>query len=383
MTPYKLAFVIEKYFEFGGLQRDMRRFALACASKGHKVTIFTRQWTGQQDPLLDVEIVDFKASSNHGAIKKMQDFVQTLRQRNEFDCITGFNRMGGLDVYFAGDLCLKGKLQQQHCMWLRLLPRYHTYLQLEAALFGPSSDTDLMLICPTEPETIQRIYKTAPERIHLLPPGIDRDRLLTSPLTDENRNQFRREFGIRDDDFLILTVGSSFRTKGVDRAIHAIASLPDELKKRCRYMVVGLGDEKKFGAIAQKANIGDRVSFMGGRQDIAGFYHAADVLLHPARTENTGTALLEAMVTGLAVIATENCGYAHYIQKANAGVVCPEPFDQNQLNLALRNTLEEDQRRIQFGENGCEYCKTADIDSMIEKGVQVILNRAQKNRGSR
>ena len=383
MTTYKLAFIIERYFEFGGLQRDMRRFALACAREGHDVTVFTNRWEGSQEPLIAIEIIDIRMSSNHRMIKKIEDFVYDLRRENKFDCITGFNRIGGLDVYFGGDICLKAKLQQQHQMWRRFLPRYRTYLELEAAVFGQASDTDIMLISSMESETIQRVYRTASERIHLLPPGIDRDRFVANFLLGEKQNRFRKEFSIQDDDLMILTVGSSFRTKGIDRAIHAIASLPQELKKRCRYVVVGQGNENKFGAMARKMGIGDHVFFTGGRNDIACFYHAADVLLHPARTENTGTTLLEAMVTGLPVLATENCGYAHYIQDANAGAVCPEPFQQAKLNTLLRAILANSDQQQEYAKNGREYCQNANIYSMIEKGVQVIVNRAEKNRENR
>jgi UDP-glucose:(heptosyl)LPS alpha-1,3-glucosyltransferase len=234
-----------------------------------------------------------------------------------------------------------------------------------------------------ESETIQRVYRTASERIHLLPPGIERDRFVTNFLLGEKRNRFRKEFSVQDDDLMILTVGSSFRTKGIDRAIHAIASLPQDLKRRCRYVVVGQGNENKFSAMARKMGIGDHVFFTGGRNDIACFYHAADVLLHPARTENTGTTLLEAMVAGLPVLATENCGYAHYIQDANAGAVCPEPFQQAKLNTLLRAILANSGQQQEYAKNGREYCQNANIYSMVEKGVQVIVNRAEKNRENR
>ncbi|MHC4783804.1 MAG: glycosyltransferase family 4 protein, partial [Planctomycetota bacterium] len=379
MKRYKLAFVIERYFEFGGLQRDMRRFALACAAKGHDVTVFTDRWEGSDEPSITVEIVDFRMISNHRTMKKNEAFVHALRNENTFDCIVGFNRVGGLDVYFGGDPCLKAKLERQRHMWRRFLPRYRTYLELERGVFGPDSDAVLMLINPSEAETIQRIYHTDSERICLLPPGIDRERFSANPLPGEKRNQFRKELGVQDDELMVLTVGSSFHTKGIDRAIYAIASLPDALKNRCRYIVVGLGKEKKYRAIAHKAGIGDRVTFTGGRQDVPNFYYAADVLLHPARSENAGTALLEAMVTGLPVIVTENCGYAHYIQEANAGQVCGKPFEQTQLNTVLRDVLANDAQRQEYAKNGRDYCPNADIYSRFEKGVDVIIKRAEKS----
>jgi UDP-glucose:(heptosyl)LPS alpha-1,3-glucosyltransferase len=383
MAKYTLAFVIERYFEFGGLQRDMRRLARACAEAGHDVKVFTSKWDGLAEQLFGIEIVDFRSSSNHKTVKKIEDFVRSLRKKNKFDCITGFHRMRGLDVYFCGDTCLKAKLQRNNRTWLRFLPRYRTYLEMEDAVFGRTSNTDIMLLSAIELENIQRIYKTASERIYLLPPGIDRDRLTAEPLVGERRTQFRSEFGIREDDFMILTVGSSFRTKGIDRSIHAIASLPDALKKRCHYVVVGLGKYRKFSAIAQRADIGDRISFAGGHEDISNFYYAADMLIHPARTENTGTTLLEAMVTSLPVIATGNCGYARYINEAKGGQVCREPFEQVQLNEALCEILANDQARIQYGQNGQDYCETADIYNMIEEGVRVIVGRAMGNRGGK
>ena len=88
------------------------------------------------------------------------------------------------------------------------------------------------------------------------------------------------------------------------------------------------------------------------------------------------------MITGLPVVVTENCGHAHYIREAGAGKVCPEPFEQAQLNTLLRDVLANDGQQQEYAKNGRDYCQNADIYSMIEKGVQVIVNRAEKNRGN-
>ena len=54
---------------------------------------------------------------------------------------------------------------------------------------------------------------------------------------------------------------------------------------------------------------------------MAGFYHAADYLVHAARTENTGTVLIEAMICGLPVLVTGNCGFAFHVHDADAGIM--------------------------------------------------------------
>lgn len=379
MDKYNLAFVIERYFEFGGLQRDMHRIALACAKSGHNVTIFTSLWKGLKDDILTIEFVDFSACSNHRTIKNIERFVQSLKKREKFDCITGFNRVGGLDVYFGGDPCLKAKLQHNKGKWLSFLPRYRTYLQMEATVFGSQSNTDILLISPVELANIQDLYKTDSTRIHLLPPGIDRERIICNPLRGEARQSFRRDLGVAENELMILTIGSGFHTKGIDRAITAISALSGQLKNRCKYVVVGSGKQKTFQKIADLAGIGSKITFTGGRTDVGNFYHGADLLLHPARTETAGHTLLEAMVTGLPVLVTENCGYAHHVKEAKGGRLCPEPFEQLQLNKILNEILTDKKDLIQYGKNGLNYCETTDIYSMIEKAVEVILNRAQKN----
>ena len=58
-------------------------------------------------------------------------------------------------------------------------------------------------------------------------------------------------------------------------------------------------------------------------------------------------------------------------------------WEITQVNELLKQMVADDTRRINCGNNGQEYCKTADIYSMTEKAVAVIIDRAKKNRGGR
>ncbi|MBI9015791.1 MAG: glycosyltransferase family 4 protein [Phycisphaerae bacterium] len=380
MAKYSIAFIIEKYFEFGGLQRDMRRFGRACAAAGHDVKVFTSDWDGADDDLLEVEILDFSGSANHRRVLSVQKFAQKLQSEKRFDCIVGFSRVKGLDVYFGGDPCYQAKIKRNGRWKYRFLPRYRTYLQLEQGVFGPCSDTDVMVISPKELADVKETYNIDPGRIHLIPPGIDKYRLTKYIMDDQQRSEFRKSYAGIDDGFVILTIGSSFDTKGIDRAIYAIAALPEKIKKVCHYIVIGKGDKDKYQGIADKAGIGRQITFTGGREDIGAFYYASDVLLHPARTETAGHTLLEAMICRLPVIVTEHCGYGRYVKEANGGVLCPDPFEQNQLNNILNDFLNDKAAREQLARNGYEYTQTADIYSMTDRVVEVILKRAERNR---
>ncbi|GHU16164.1 hypothetical protein FACS189441_8280 [Betaproteobacteria bacterium] len=119
-----------------------------------------------------------------------------------------------------------------------------------------------------------------------------------------------------------------------------------------------------------------RVSILKGRDDIPRFLLGADVLIHPAYNENTGTVLLEALVAGLPVLVTDVCGYAHYITEARAGESLASPFAQEALNAALIRLLTDADRRHTARDNALAYAKTADLYSLPEYAADIILRAA-------
>ena len=104
----------------------------------------------------------------------------------------------------------------------------------------------------------------------------------------------------------------------------------------------------------------------------------ADLLIHPAYNENTGTVLLEALVAGLPVLVSKVCGYAHYIAEADSGLVLDEPFEQEQLNQYLQRMLEDDAARASWARNGLAFADSADLYSMPEHAADVILAPERK-----
>jgi UDP-glucose:(heptosyl)LPS alpha-1,3-glucosyltransferase len=114
-----------------------------------------------------------------------------------------------------------------------------------------------------------------------------------------------------------------------------------------------------------------------GRSDIPRFLLGADLLLHPAYNENTGTVLLEAVVAGLPVLTTAVCGYAHYIGDADAGVVVSEPFEQARLDACWHGCWHDEPARRRWRANGLPMPSVADIYSNAERAADVILRERQ------
>ncbi len=173
-----------------------------------------------------------------------------------------------------------------------------------------------------------------------------------------------------------MQIGSGFKTKGLDRSLKALAALPKALRRRTRLIAIGQDDPKPFLLQIAALGLNDQVQILKGRSDIPRFLLGADLLIHPAYNENTGTVLLEALVSGLPVLVTDVCGYAHYIAEADAGRVLPSPFEQDSLNRLLAEMLEDAPARAAWSRNGLAYADHADLYSMPQRAADLILGEA-------
>lgn len=366
----KLAFCLYEYFPFGGLQRDFLKITRVAMSRGHDVRILTMDWQGEKPEGLNIQILPHSATSNHRRCLKFTQTLMKMLPEIGGDAVVGFNKMPGLDVYYAADSCYQARMKSSRFLVSRLMGRYRTYVGFERAVFSPESKTEILSISPQEQQKFIKLYGTQEDRFHLLPPGISSDRFRPHDAA-QIRFRLRAELKLRDDQLMLLMVGSAFQTKGVDRTIRAMAALPAELRDRVVLFVVGKGKIRSFTAFAEKIKLAEQVFFLGGRDDVSKFLLAADLLLHPARTENTGTALVEAMAAGLPVLVTENCGYAFHVRDAAAGRIVPLPFKQGTLNLMLQEMLSCAKLR-QMGESGVQYALRSDMTGLHEKAVDVI-----------
>ncbi|AUT28704.1 lipopolysaccharide glucosyltransferase I [Escherichia marmotae] len=366
-----VAFCLYKYFPFGGLQRDFMRIASTVAARGHHVRVYTQSWEGECPKTFELIHVPVKSHTNHGRNAEYYAWVQNHLKAHPADRVVGFNKMPGLDVYFAADVCYAEKVAQEKGFLYRLTSRYRHYAAFERATFEHGKSTKLMMLTDKQITDFQKHYQTEPERFKILPPGIYPDRKYSEQIPN-SREIYRQKNGIKEQQNLLLQVGSDFVRKGVDRSIEALAALPESLRHNTLLFVVGQDKPRKFEVLAEKLGVRSNVHFFSGRNDVSELMAAADLLLHPAYQEAAGIVLLEAITAGLPVLTTAVCGYAHYIADANCGTVIAEPFSQEQLNEVLRKALTQSSLRMAWAENARHYADTQDLYSLPEKAADII-----------
>lgn len=366
----KLAFCLFKFFPFGGLQRDFLRILRECQRRRHEIHVFVLEWEGEKPDNLDIHIIPTRAITNTGRCEAFVNTVHPLLAEGKYDAVVGFNKMPGLDVYYAADPCFVARAERLKSPLYRLSRRYKHFSSYEQAVFSPTSATTILLLSEEEKMFFQQHYGTQEERFYLLPPTLDESRVGLEN-SAESRARVRKDLGVQKDENLLLVVGSGFKTKGLDRAIYALAKLPEAIRQNTYLFVVGQDKSAGFARLAKHCGVAKRVVFLGGRSDILGLLMAGDLLLHPAYSENTGTVLLEAIVVGLPVLATDVCGYAPHVEKSGAGQLVQSPFRQEDLNRRLKEMLISTERHI-WSENGISYGQNPFLYCMPEKATDII-----------
>ena len=151
-------------------------------------------------------------------------------------------------------------------------------------------------------------YGVADERIVTIPNGINLARY--DPANASKRSEVRRSLGISEEVPLVLFVGSQFRLKGLAFAIRALALMKTT---NAVLLVVGGDAAAPYKRLAEQLGVGDRVHFAGARSDLPEIYPAADAFVLPTLYETFALVCLEAMASGLPVLASPVGGIEDYL----------------------------------------------------------------------
>ena len=365
----KIALAIFKYFPHGGLQRDFLRISSELLKRGHEVTVFTRSVEGELPPELKVELLKVRALTNHG---KAAEFERIFKERSQgFDVKFGFNRIDGIDFYFAADNCIMSEALAVYPEWfLHLSPRHRAIIGQERTLMKRGGKTRIFYITGKQKIDYQKFYDTEEERFFYLPPGLN-EACFRSGDAEERRQKKRAEYALGDEELLLLLVGSFFEGKGADRLLRAAASLPEEVRKKCRIAIVGNMPQKPCRKLCRQLGIADSALIMPGpASDIPEWLLAADLMVHPARKEATGTVIVEALAAGLPVIASSECGFANFASESG-GVALKLPFEQSELELQLEKSLQPE-KLVQLKKDAIAYGAQADFRRRASAAVDLL-----------
>jgi UDP-glucose:(heptosyl)LPS alpha-1,3-glucosyltransferase len=323
--------------------------------------------------------VPFSGFTNHARCASYAENLYPILKSENFDCVVGFNRMPHLDLYYCADVCYINDIRNRRSTLHRLTPRHRIYAKFEKSVFSRESKTAILALSEIQREIYTKEYETQAERFFPIPAGINKE-FVRSGLAVVERYAFRKNLGLNDGDAMLLMVGSDFGRKGVDRSIRAIAALPQETRNKTKLFIAGKGKRKRFSRLAQSLGVGEHVMFLGAVENIPDLLAAADLLLHPAYAENTGNAIVEALIAGIPVLTLSNCGYAFHVKASGAGAVVDGwNFSQDVFNAELANLLRiMPEKHGQWHESAVAYSDETDFYTRPQVVADIIAEIVEK-----
>lgn len=208
------------------------------------------------------------------------------------------------------------------------------------------------IVAATEHERrlLQQIYRVPAQRVAVIPLGVDLARFAPG-----DRAAARARLGIPAGERVLLAVGRIEPLKGLDILIRSLAEMSD--REHVVLYVIG-GDERatpevdRLKAVAAQVGVADAVRFLGPRphEVLVDFYAAADVVAVPSFYESFGLVAVEAMASGVPVVASRVGGLASTVVDGRTGYLipwrCPTPFAEK-IETLLHN--EELRRALGAG----------------------------------
>lgn len=192
--------------------------------------------------------------------------------------------------------------------------------------------------------------------------GVDTSRLKLGEL----QSDIRKEIGVPDDTFLMLSVGELLPRKNQQVIIRALGLLDD---KNIHYILCGKGKQlAELQKLAKENKVENQVHFLGYRKDVLNIYGQTDLLAFPSMREGLGLAGLEAMYCGLPLVTSNTSGPRDYMENGKTGYMF-DPYDAKGFAQGIQKLNKDAELRKSCG----EYNKKAVIPYYIENVKKEVL----------
>jgi len=208
----------------------------------------------------------------------------------------------------------------------------------------------------TKSRALSQAYYEAglpPSKLIEIPAGVDVQKF--RPPDSQEKESIRQLLGINPDGIVILYVGGIYKSKGVQQLLEAFQIVQKECSNVYLW-IIGPTDRfeteyvRSIHEYPKLNNLEKWVSFVPKYvENVDTYMKASDIIAHPTRREGMSNVILEAMATGLAIVASDIPEIANVqIVNGREGVLFPVT-DINQLASALANLVGNPVKRNSLG----------------------------------
>lgn len=193
------------------------------------------------------------------------------------------------------------------------------------------------------------------DKIVVISNGIDLHRFDKAALSTD-RSVFRRSLGVAPERLLVGTIGEINQLKGQDEFLRAASLLARDFPA-ADFVIAGedfsrTGEHRaRILKLISELELKERVHLTGWLKDVAPLLHALDIFVSASRTESFGLAIVEALASGVPVVATATEGAREVLSGGETGLLVPIN-DTGQLAKAIARLLADTAERERLGARG-------------------------------
>jgi len=312
--------LIAPFHEFGGSEEQLLQLLQGLIARNTDVLflhmhIRSRPLEEALGQVAGCRHVEIRARSVKNPFGFLSDIRGLARQLGQFeaDVVHCWNYsghiIGGLASRIAEIPCVfsVGGLDPWKKPWQ--LPFYQLLNRLPRAFVFQSR---------TERDIVSRRERISLARTRIIPNAVDHGRFHPGNRLGE-RHRLEKELGLPSVVPLLLSVGSLRPIKGYDVLIDAVRQVR-ERHPGLAFHVLIVGDGA-LRDVYQTASAGLPITWAGFRTDVERFYRAADAYCQPSRSEGLPNAVIQALCSGLPVVATNVGGLRELVSPENGVLV--------------------------------------------------------------
>ncbi|MCF8143858.1 MAG: glycosyltransferase [Deltaproteobacteria bacterium] len=203
-----------------------------------------------------------------------------------------------------------------------------------------------------------------PLKVRIIYNGID---ALPFESAGSERAPVRRALGILPGEKVVVSIANLIPYKGLADLIEAAATVRERMPE-VKFLLIGedRGIQKQLEEKAHRMGLSQQIVFLGQRLDVPELLAAGDLLALSSHEEGFSNVILEAMASGLPVVATDVGGNREAVMNGITGWLVP-PRDPDAMADRILDLLSDKERAAAWGRQGRERVKEVfTIDGMVE-----------------
>lgn len=185
--------------------------------------------------------------------------------------------------------------------------------------------------------------------------------------------EIKREWGVKDNEFMVGTVGSLIKRKRITELIEALYLIKGKTAKPIKCLILGEGPEKdNLKDLAVKRGLSDNVIFTGFQPDALSFINAMDIFVMPSEKEGFPRVMLEAMLMRKPVIASRIRGTEELVVEDETGIMYKKG-DVGELAACLIRLISSASMMDKMGNAGKErVLQNFSIERYVEQVSDIL-----------